>query len=228
MTKKIPTGYDGDEEAVEENEGSPKALVTEHFGFYEQPYGGKIYHFYVSSDISGPQNYVQMIQTIRSAGPNDVVYIYLNTDGGRLDTGVQIINAMKNSQAHIATVVEGSCCSLGTIIFLHGDEMVAQPHALFMIHNHSGGAVGKGHEYMAQATATTRWFERLAKETYLGFLTEDELNRMLKGEDFWMDADEVNRRLKKYVKHLEKIAKEEEEAELAKTMKRKGSKKTTE
>lgn len=221
MSRKKPTGWDVEEDAAEENEEDPKTVVTEHFGYFEQPYGGKIHHFYLSNDLRGPQHYVQMVHILRSATPNDMVYIYLNTDGGRVDTGVQIINAMKNSQAHVCTVVEGSCCSLGTVIFLHGDEMVAEPHALFMVHNHSGGAVGKGHEYMAQATATTKWFERLARETYIGFLTPEEFDRMMKGEDFWMDSDEVNRRLKKYVKHLEVKAKADEEAESKKTSKRK-------
>lgn len=191
--------YEYEVEAGEEEE--VKELP---FRFYEAPLVGKQYHFYLSDFIGPAKDYVEMIQRIKTASPHDIIYIYLNTPGGYINTGIQIISAIKISQAHIVTVIEGEVCSLGTIIFLHGDEMVVHDHCLFMVHNHSGGAFGKGHEYLASANATARWFTELAEETYAGFMTDAEIKRMMAGEDFWMNSQEVRERLQNFVKHLDK------------------------
>lgn len=174
------------------------------FHFYEAPLAGKAYHFYLSDPLGPPREYVEMIHRIKCASPHDVIYIYLNTPGGQINTGIQLISAMKMSQAHIVTVVEGEVCSLGTLIFLYGDEMVVHDHCLFMVHNHSGGAFGKGHEYLASANATVKWFEEFARDTYTGFMTESEIDRLLDGADFWMTSPEIRERLQNFVKHLDK------------------------
>lgn len=173
------------------------------FVYYVSPVQ-RVHHFYLSKPIGEPADYIEMIHRIKRAGPNDVVYIYLNTPGGFTSTGVQIISAMRTSQAHIVTVLEGEVASLGTLIFLSGDEFVVHDHCLFMIHNFSGGTYGKGHEQVAQIEGTVKWFEKLAKQTYLPFLTEEELDRVTRGEDMWMDSDEVRRRLTRMVKILRK------------------------
>jgi len=212
-TKKVAT----EEEEYEYESGGDDSEKEPAVQFYEAPLAGKQYHFYISDSIGAPKDYVEMIQRIKAAGPHDVIYIYLNTPGGYISTGIQIISAMKMSQGHVVTVLEGEVCSLGTLLFLHGDEMVVNDHCLFMIHNHSGGAYGKGHEYLASATATARWYAELARDTYLGFMTEEEINRMLAGEDFWMTSSEVRERLQLFVKHLEAEQKAKEaEKEAAK------------
>lgn len=193
-----------DEEYEYESDASEDEEREQAFHLYEAPLAGKQYHFYLSDSIGPPKDYVEMIQRIKTASPHDIVYIYLNTPGGHINTGIQIISAMKMSQGHIVTVIEGEVCSLATLIFLHGDEMVVHDHCLFMVHNHSGGAYGKGHEYLASANATARWFGELAEETYAGFMTEAEIKRMMSGEDFWMTSTEVRERLQNFVKHLDK------------------------
>ena len=57
------------------------------FHLYTHTYQSTEYWFYVSSLIKEPSEYVDMIHTIRTAGANDVIYLCLNTPGGRLDTG---------------------------------------------------------------------------------------------------------------------------------------------
>lgn len=220
-----PKLHDEVEEEATEEEEQHKVKA---FQYFEQPAAAKVHHFYISKLVGEPEHYIEMIHRIKFAGPHDMIYIYLNTAGGYLGTGVQLMSAMKMSNAHVVTVVEGEVCSLGTLIFLSGDEMVIQDGSLFMIHNHSSGQAGKGHEYLAQANATAKWFEEIARKTYLGFLTESEFDRMIKGEDFWMTTEEVRKRLTKYCKYLEKQAKEaqmKEEEKVAKALARAQAKK---
>ena len=199
--------YKNEEEKDNENE-SPKP-----FAYYESPTGQRVHHFYISEGVDEPAKYVDMIHRIKTAGPNDLIYIYLNTPGGRIDTGLQIISAMKSSPAHVVTVMEGEVCSLGTLIFLSGDEFIVHDHCMFMIHNYSGGTYGKGHEQVAQLEAMTREWGKLASDVYIPFLSEDELERVIQGQDLWMGSEEVRDRLQKMIKIMEKEAKDKEKAE---------------
>jgi ATP-dependent protease ClpP protease subunit len=172
---------------------------------YETPIStSRVIHFYLSDVINEPRHYVDMIHRIKTSSPNDTIYIYLNTPGGQLNTGVQIISAMRSSPAHVVTVLEGDVGSLGTLIFLSGDEFVVHDNCQFFIHNFSSGTQGKGNEQLAQIESTIKWFNKLAKETYVPFITKQELDEVLEGKDRYMDSDEVRRRLKKMVKTLQK------------------------
>jgi ATP-dependent protease ClpP protease subunit len=167
---------------------------------YDYSFESKHYHFYLNEEIGEPQLYTDMIHKISAAGPNDTVIIHLNSSGGDLSTGIQIISAMQNTQAKVITVLEGMAFSLATLIFLAGKELIINDHCLFMIHNFSGGIVGKGHEMASQLEATSKWFLTLAKKIYIPFLTEDELHRIIKGEDLWMHSPEIRKRLDRMIK----------------------------
>lgn len=175
---------------------------------FEQTFQFQHIHFYLSDEIREPDAYTDMIYRITMANPNDVIYIHLNTTGGRLDTGVQLINAMQNSQARIITVLDGMAYSLGTLIFLAGDEMIVNDHCIIMFHNFRGGIVGKGNEIISELEATVKWFSELAKQLYIPFLSEVEFSRILKGEDVWMRSTEIRKRLDNIMKAAAKVTKE--------------------
>lgn len=170
---------------------------------FDQTLSRRIQHYYLSGLIEEPHRYVDMIQKIQLASPDDIVYIHLNTPGGHLDTGVQIINAMQASAAHIVVAIEANCHSLGTLIFLAADEFIVHDNCLMMIHNFSGGTMGKGNEQHSQLEAQIKWFNTLAKKLYVPFLSESELGSVIKGEDIWLQSEDIRKRLEKMVKTLE-------------------------
>jgi len=184
-----------EEEEVEEKEPRP-------YNFYQQKMVARQLHYYLSGLIEDPSKYTEMIHQIRTAGQNDVVNIHLNTPGGYVSTGVQIISAMRASQGHIVTHLEGEACSMGALLFLSADEMVVYDDSLIMFHNYSGAAFGKGHEITASVEATNKWYSKLAKTICTPFLTVAELNKIFDGADMWMLSDEVETRLKKMTKKL--------------------------
>lgn len=166
---------------------------------YESVRQQRITSFYLSQHIGDPSDYTDLLHDLRSAQPQDIIYLHLNTIGGRLDAGVQIINAMKDSEARIVAVLDSKAFSLGTMIFLAADEFQIHDNCQFMIHNYSGGITGKGNEQYDELQATISWFNKLAKKYYIPFLTAQELDRVLEGKDMWMDSDEVKSRLKAMV-----------------------------
>lgn len=166
---------------------------------YEHAYTTQHVHFYLSEDVGAPEEYTDMVHRINVAGENDTIFIHLNTPGGRLDTGVQIINAMQNTAATVVTILEAEAFSLGTLIFLAGDELIVNDHCMIMFHNFKGGVSGKGHEQLAQLGATVKWFTAIAREIYIPFLTEEEFNGIIEGKDLWMHSAEIRERIQKMI-----------------------------
>lgn len=180
---------------------------------YEQSITSHIHHFYISEAVDAPELYTDMIFKIQTAGPDDAIYIHLNTPGGRLDTGVQLINAMQSTQAHVVCAIEGSIASLGTMIFLAADEWIVHDFSMMMFHNYSGGVFGKGHEQIAALNATTSWVDDLMSQLYIPFMSEDEWERIRRGEDLYFQADEIRERLATMVEIMEEEKRLAEEAE---------------
>lgn len=197
--------------------------VVKPYHYYEQQLIRRVHHFYLSREIGEPDGYVEMIHRIKMASAEEMIYIHLNTPGGHLDTGVQIVNAMQSSQAHIVCSVEAESHSLGTLIFLAADEFIVHDNCIMMFHNFSGGVFGKGHEQISQVQATQEWYTSLCRKLYVPFMTEDELERIIKGEDLWFTSEEIRERLKIMVAHLEKeqAKKDAAAAPTKKTTKRK-------
>jgi ATP-dependent protease ClpP protease subunit len=73
-----------------------------------------------------------------------------------------------------------------------------------MFHNYSGGTFGKGGEMIDQLQHERKWSERMMRDIYKDFMTTDEIMAMLDNKDFWMDGEEVVKRLQARIKKNEK------------------------
>jgi len=155
-----------------------------------------VYDFYITDEIKEVDAYIELIQTLKSADPQDTVFIYLNTPGGNLYTTIQILSAINTTHAKVITCMEGQICSAGTFIFLKGDTKLVNPHCTFMIHNYSQSTSGKGNEVVQHINYMGDYFNKLAADIYQNFLTQEEIKRVVAGEDIWMHSHEVVERLK--------------------------------
>jgi ATP-dependent Clp protease, protease subunit len=156
-----------------------------------------VHEFYLSGEIEGPEDYIEWFQTIRHSSANDIIKIYINSGGGRLDTTIQLLRALNETEATIIASVEGTCASAATMIFLQADNFEVSEYSMFMIHNYSGGFMGKGNEIHSQAIFERKWSTNFMRSIYEGFLTTEEIDRVIDGIDIWMDGTEVIKRLKK-------------------------------
>lgn len=164
-----------------------------------------VHEFYLSGEIESSEQYIQWFNTIRHAGENDLIKVYINSPGGHVATAIQFMRVLRETQASIVMSVEGECASAATMIFLCGENFEVSEHSIFMIHTYSGGFIGKGHELHSQALYERTWSVKLIKEVYEGFLSENEMQRVIDGADIWMDGDEVIKRLKTRQKNQKKL-----------------------
>ena len=185
-------------------------LEPKPYEYFEQTVSRKVHHFYLSNEISDPWDYVKMCHMIQNTEAHDMIHIHLNTPGGDLTTGVQIINSMKATDALVTCSLEGEANSLGSLIFLAADQFLIHDNSLMLIHNLSHSVYGKGRESAQHMEATLKWFEALAYKYYVPFLTEQEVDDVLDDRDMWLHADDIRKRLNKMIKIQKRELKEME------------------
>lgn len=161
---------------------------------YSAQVSSEFKRIYLYGEITEPEDYIDVIESIIGCSENDLVRIHLNTPGGNLMAALAIINAMSECQAHIITSIEGECNSAGTLIFLAGDEFDIDPNCRFMIHTYFTGTYGKGNEIASNIKFSSDWWAKIVRRFYLGFLSEQEIEEVINGKDMWMDAEEVSLR----------------------------------
>lgn len=182
-------------------------------GVFSKPVA-HIHEFYLSGAITAPEDYIEWFDIIRNAGSNDHIKIYINSGGGMIDTALQFMRTMAETQATITCSIEGSCCSAATMIFLCGHVLEVTPNSIFMIHNYSGGTIGKGGEMYDNIVFEREWSKRLLHDVYDGFLTDAEIAAVLDNKDMWFHAEDILERAKKYMEyHAAKAELDENDSE---------------
>lgn len=154
-----------------------------------------MHEFYLTGEIESAENYIDWFDTIRHAGEHDIIKIYINSYGGDLFTAIQFLRVLTETAATKIISVEGACMSAATMIFMAADNFEVTPHSVFMFHNYSGGAIGKGGEMIDQLLHERMWSERLLREIYENFMADEEIESMLDNKDIWMDGEEVVKRI---------------------------------
>lgn len=170
-----------------------------------------LYEFYLSGNITEPEDYIEWFDIIRHCTQEDTVKIYINSGGGNLFTAIQFLRVLAETEATVVVSVEGICASAATLVFLSADVFEVTPHSMFLFHTYSGGTFGKGMDMYNQIAHERKWSEKLFAEVYEDFLTKEEINSMLENKDLWMDVDSIIERMNKRIAIREELEKLEEQ-----------------
>lgn len=87
--------------------------------------------------------------------------IYLNSDGGIVDVGVAIANAIRSYQPGVTIVVTGMAASIAGYILMAATKRIVYSDSAFMLHNPWGGTVGSAEEMRRAAELLDQYGERL-------------------------------------------------------------------
>lgn len=171
------------------------------------------HEFYLSGTIEEPQEYVEWFNIIRNASEYDTIKVYINSGGGDLATALQFMRVLSDTEAGTVCSVEGSCMSAATMIMLACDEIEVSPHSMFMVHNYSGGTIGKGGEMADQIMFEREWSRRFLSEIYNWFLSTEEIESILNSRDIWLHSEDAVERLK-VVFEMRQLEQEDEKSDL--------------
>lgn len=164
------------------------------------------FDYYIDEDVGPVDEYRDLIHTLHSASATDSIRIWVDTNGGHLDTALAIMDAFENTEADITVIVTGRAYSAGSLIALAGmkfGQLVLGNRARFMIHSGNWGFGGKESEVEEHTKATLELIRELKKEFYTGFLTEEEMKLLNIGKDYYFDSKEASKRIKQRLAYLE-------------------------
>jgi ATP-dependent protease ClpP protease subunit len=177
------------------DESDPDTAEPYNLTMFNDPFKVNDVDVYLDEPIGPPVKYRQMLHFIRSMEKHDQMRIWVNCEGGRVDSMLDIIDATQNTQGDITVIVTGMAASAASIIALTAPKLVVGERATFMLHNASSGAVGKIGEIVSNVDFTRKHTEKIMREAYKNFLTDEEMEKLMIGQDYWFDTEQVKARL---------------------------------
>lgn len=88
----------------------------------------------ILSGVVGDEILASDVARFLSEHPDDEVKVFINSPGGYVDEGMEVYNLLRAFKNKVTTVITGIAASMGSIIFLAGDERVAMLGTSFLIH----------------------------------------------------------------------------------------------
>jgi len=130
---------------------------------------------------------------LESENPSRDIYMYINSPGGVVTSGLAIHDTMQYIRPKISTVCIGQAASMGSFLLSAGEPgmRVALANARIMIHQPSGGAQGMASDIEIQAKEILRMRHRLNTlyAEYTG-KTVEEIEKAMDRDNF-LEADEA-------------------------------------
>ena len=90
---------------------------------------------------------------LNAEDPHSDIYLYINSPGGSVDSGMAIFDTMQWISNDVATVAMGLAASMGQFLLSAGTpgKRYALPHSRIMMHQPSGGRGGTASDIRIQA-----------------------------------------------------------------------------
>ena len=90
---------------------------------------------------------------LNAEDPTSDIYLYINSPGGSVDSGMAIFDTMQWISNDVATVAMGLAASMGQFLLSAGTpgKRYALPHSRIMMHQPSGGLGGTASDIRIQA-----------------------------------------------------------------------------
>lgn len=106
---------------------------------------------------------VAQLLFLEAEDPEKDIYLYINSPGGVITSGMAIYDTMNYIKANVSTICIGQAASMGAFLLSAGQKgkRFALPHARIMIHQPSGGAQGQSTDIQIQAAEIQRMKDEL-------------------------------------------------------------------
>lgn len=157
------------------------------------------YDLYLHGEIShDADEYLEHFAVYHAAGPDDLVRLWIQSPGGSVAVGHQYIKHMQRCQGTIHAVIGMGTASEATAICLAAHDWEVDEMSTFLVHGFSYGTYGHEAQVYNTAAFNKKLNERSLRNTYSGFLNEQEILEALKGVDLLFDGDELMERLQSF------------------------------
>jgi len=130
---------------------------------------------------------------LESEDPSKDIYLYVNTPGGYITSGLAIYDTMQYIKSPIVTMCVGQAASMGAVLLAGGEKgkRHALPHSRILIHQPLGGVQGQATDIGIQAKEILRAREELNR--ILAKHTGQPIDKITTDteRDFYMTAEQA-------------------------------------
>jgi ATP-dependent Clp protease protease subunit len=130
---------------------------------------------------------------LESEDPTKDIYLYVNSPGGIITSGLAIYDTMQYVKPEVATICIGQAASMGAVLLAGGakGKRYALPHARVLIHQPLGGVQGQATDIDIQAREILRMREEI--NTIFTNHTGQDMERIRQDteRDFFMTAEQA-------------------------------------
>ena len=130
---------------------------------------------------------------LEAEDPEKDIFLYINSPGGVVTSGMAILDTMNFIRPDIATICIGQAASMGAVVLAAGTpgKRSALPNARVMIHQPMGGVEGQASDIEIQATEIVKLKKDINR--LLAKLTNKTVKQVEKDTDrnFFMSAEEA-------------------------------------
>ena len=122
---------------------------------------------------------------------NEDIYLYINSPGGSITSGMSIYDTMNFIKSKVITIGLGMCASMAAFLLSSGELRYALPNTEVMIHQPLGGAQGQATDIKIAAERIIKLKDKLNK--ILAKNTNQPLNKIIEDteRDNFLSADEA-------------------------------------
>lgn len=142
------------------------------------------------NDLTSASVIAQMLY-LESVSKTDPIYIYINSPGGSVTSGLAIYDVINYIKCEVVTIGMGLCASLGAFLLATGDKRYALSNTKVMIHQPLGKSEGQASDMMIVAEEIIKTKKRLNE--ILAFKTKQDILKIERDceRDYYMTSTEA-------------------------------------
>lgn len=134
---------------------------------------------------------IEQIQAANKAQDGGPIYLFINSPGGDVGAGGNIIDAMKASKRPVITVCVSLCASMAAITFEYGSKRQMMGHSTVMFHEASASLQGSLSHMLSRLTLYMRMTaEYETKISGMAGIPVEEF-RVHELREWWLQPDEA-------------------------------------
>jgi ATP-dependent Clp protease protease subunit len=171
----------------------PGEQYTQWVDIYNRLYRERIIFLGKDVDDEIANQIIAVMLYLDSEDPGKDIYLYINSPGGMVTSGMAIFDTMQHIKSDVVTICVGLAASMGSFLLMAGakGKRLALPHSRIMIHQPSGGTRGQASDIEIEAREILR-IRRQLNQVYAD-RTGQTLEKIEKDmdRDFFMSAQEA-------------------------------------